>query len=213
MCRRHLLGRHGHGYDYQHDQVHDHTDAAGKHRKQGEYRPHRRHIDSQVGSQAVADAAQHATLTNAEQVARRDSGIGHIAWRLTPLRAGGGARARTRRHLCSAVRAGIGTGTRGTAFHRTHLLQGQSDLLGRDHVLVCADPVRQFVGDGLLQIGENLIAIRIALESGLGALQIGGERFAALGFNLPGVAVQADRIDRAHDQAPTSSIVLLMRRQ
>jgi hypothetical protein len=79
---------------------------------------------------------------------------------------------------------------RRAGFHRTHFLERQCNFLGAHDILVSAHVARQFVGDGLLEIRQDLVSIRITTESCFGTLEVGSERLIPLGFDLPGMPLR-----------------------
>ena len=170
--------RHRHHED-QH-QVDNQPEAAAEDRQQHECQAHPHDIHAQPGCQAVAYAGPELAVLDAVQAARPPCG--------------GGRRAGSAR--CS--RSGIPGGRD----HRSHFLQDPLDLRRVHHSLVLAQYQPALVGNGLLQVREDLGTVRVVRQRAFGLLQVAAQRLVAVLIDLVGVVVQVDRGDLAHVIAP-----------
>lgn len=101
----------------------------------------------------------------------------------------------------AAAAARIRPGLR-AAVDWSHLGEDALQLLGADDVLVIIQAVIAFVGDRLLEVGEDLGAARIVTQLRLGIIEVRAQRLVRPLLHLVGVAVQADSDHCTHDDSP-----------
>ena len=97
------------------------------------------------------------------------------------------------------------------------MVQRRLQFLERHHLLVRPQALRALVGDGLLEVGEDLGPVRVAREARARLGEPGLEARIGVLLELVGVAVEAGGDDAFHEvvpcQRPMAAMVWLMRVQ
>ncbi len=179
-------------HDDHQQNVNSDPDALRREREHDENHADDRDVDVKVGREPLADAAEDRAIANQIQPPRR-RGVG----------------------MRTFARGG-GTGHRWfsmSAVHGTHLLNDPLHLGVAHDGLVLTEDAIALVGDGLLEIGNNLRLVRVVLQLDFGGIEVRAQRRERALFQLIRVAIQVDDDDFLHSYGPSCVIVALMASQ
>ena len=168
-----LFGGVGVGNDEHQHAVDDEPRAPSQDRQHHEGDTDESDVDVEVGCQPRTEAADHRAFADLVEPPSRALGVA--------------------RFLASRGRAASrGGGVRVAGIDRSHLGEDAIDLAAGDDRLVRPEQAVALLGDGLLEIGEDLGTIRVVSEPDAGALEISDERVVAGFLDVIRAAVQVD---------------------
>src|SRR6516225_6399272 len=148
-------------------------------------------VDVKVSGQTVTNAAEHGALADL-------------------IEALAGACPRAGPPVTRSVALGWPTSRAFGAFDRSHVSDDLLNFEGGDNCLVWAEKPIALVGNGLLEVGDDLLAIRVVFELDLSPIQVSTQQIVGRLVELIGMAVQIDRDHFLHGYRPSWPIVALI---